>query len=116
VEEYGARNGAQYGARNTDALPQASGRTQRRERGAGVLGSGVLGSGVLGSGVLRGNGCRMFRMQRDKGQFSRGDLLMVVPDAVPEGGEYVIDLEGRVGRHGGGPVLGVVVGIVRNRR
>ena len=68
------------------------------------------------AGVLRGDGCRVFRMQRDKGSFSRGDLLMVVPDAVPEGGEYVIDLEGRVGRHGGGPVLGVVVGIVRSAR
>ena len=69
-----------------------------------------------GLGVLRGEGCRVFRMQRDKGSFSRGDLLMVAPDTVPEGGEYVIDLEGRVGRHGGGPVIGVVVGIVRGQR
>ena len=75
--------------------------------------SGVAKRGA--QGVLRGDGCRVFRMQRDKGSFSRGDLLMVAPDAVPEGGEFVIDLEGRVARHGGGPVLGVVVGVVRKR-
>jgi len=69
-----------------------------------------------GAGVLRGEGCRVFRMQRDKVGLSKGDLLMVVPDAIPEGGEYVIDLNGRVCRHGGGPVLGVIVGVVRKRR
>ena len=42
-----------------------------------------------------------------------GDLLLVVTDAVPEGGEFVIDWHGRLGRHGGGPVRGVVVGVVR---
>ena len=67
-------------------------------------------------GVLRGGGCRVFRLQRDKAGLSKGDLLMVAPDAIPEGGEYVIDLEGRVCRHGGGPVLGVIVGVVRHRR
>jgi hypothetical protein len=64
-------------------------------------------------GVLRGNGCRVFRLQRDKVGLSKGDLLMVVADAIPEGGEFVIDLEGRVCRHGGGPVMGVIVGVVR---
>ena len=54
----------------------------------------------------------MFRMQRSKGELSRGDLLMVATDAVPEGGEYVIDLQGRVCKHGGGPVMGVVVGLL----
>jgi len=67
-------------------------------------------------GVLRGEGCRVFRLQRNKAGLSKGDLLMVVPDAIPEGGEYVIDLEGRVCRHGGGPVLGVIVGVVRGGR
>ena len=67
-------------------------------------------------GVLRGGGCRVFRLQRDKAGLSKGDLLMVVPDAIPEGGEYVIDLQGRVCRHGGGPVMGVIVGIVKGGR
>jgi len=85
------------------------------EHGLGTRAAARERGRARGNGVLRGDGCRVFRMQRDKGTFSRGDLLMVVPDAVPEGGEYVIDLEGRVGRHGGGPVLGVVVGVVRKR-
>ncbi|MHC4955299.1 MAG: hypothetical protein ACYTGZ_15705 [Planctomycetota bacterium] len=72
----------------------------------------------------------MFRMRRDKAGLAKGDLLMVVPaavsggavpgGAVPEGGEFVIDLEGRVCRHdaslGGGPVMGVIVGVVRDRK
>lgn len=71
--------------------------------------------------MLRGDGCRVFRLRRDKVGLSKGDLLMVVPGAVPEGGEFVVDLEGRVGRYaggrsGGGPVWGVVVGVIHERR
>jgi len=62
---------------------------------------------------LRGSGCRVFRLARAAGGFSAGDLLLVAPGEEPEGGEWVVDLSGRVVRHGGGPVLGVVVGVVR---
>lgn len=57
--------------------------------------------------------CRMFRLRRDAAGFSAGDLLLVTTDAVPEGGEFVIDWHGRLCRHGGGPVRGVIVGVVR---
>ena len=63
--------------------------------------------------LLEGSGCRMFRLTRRAAGFEIGDLLLVAPGTEPEGGELVIDLRGRVGRHGGGPVLGVVVGAVR---
>ena len=58
---------------------------------------------------------RMFRLRRNAAGLVRGDLLYVVPGAVPEGGEFVIDPEFRLGRHGGGPVWGVVVGMVRKQ-
>jgi hypothetical protein len=58
---------------------------------------------------------RMFRLRRNAAGLSRGDLLYVVPGAIPEGGEFVIDDEFRLGRHGGGPVWGVVVGMVRTK-
>ena len=58
-------------------------------------------------------GCRTFRLRRDAAGLSRGDLLLVIPGARPEGGEFVIDHHFRLGRHGGGPVWGVVVGMVR---
>jgi hypothetical protein len=57
----------------------------------------------------------MFRLRRNAAGLDRGDLLYVVPGAVPEGGEFVIDPEFRLGRHGGGPVWGVVVGMVRKQ-
>ena len=60
-----------------------------------------------------GSALRTFRLRRDAAGLSRGDLLYVVPGAVPEGGEFVIDLQFRVGRHGGGPVFGVIVGVLR---
>lgn len=63
--------------------------------------------------LLAGSGCRMVRLRRAAAGFHRGDLLLVVPGAEPEGGEFVIELDGRVGRHGGGPVWGVIVGVVR---
>lgn len=63
--------------------------------------------------IARGNGCRVFRVRRAAAGFSPGDLLLVAPDAEPEGGELVVFLDGRVGRHGGGPVRGVVVGAIR---
>ena len=62
---------------------------------------------------------RLLRLQRSVGvfgaAFQRGDVLVVMPGARPEGGEIVIDMDGRVGRHGGGPVWGIVVGAVRQR-
>jgi len=60
-------------------------------------------------------GCRTFRLRRDAAGLRRGDLVFVVPGARPEGGEFVIDHQFRLGRHGGGPVWGVVVGMVRRR-
>ncbi len=63
--------------------------------------------------LLKGSGCRMVRLRRAAAGFARGDLLLVVPGIDPEGGEFVIDMLGRLGRHGGGPVWGVVVGAVR---
>jgi len=63
-----------------------------------------------------GGACRTFRLRRDAAGLARGDLLFVIPGAVPEGGEFVIDHQFRLGRHGGGPVWGVVVGMVRRRR
>jgi hypothetical protein len=63
--------------------------------------------------LLAGSGCRMLRLRRGAAGFRPGDLLLVVPGAEPEGGEWVIDLKGRLGRHGGGPVWGIVVGVVR---
>lgn len=90
--------------------------------------------GRAAGGVLRGNGCRVFRLRRDKAGLAKGDLIMVVPVAAaegggqecaePEGGEIVVDLQGRVGRHAGGrnadgrsggPVWGVVVGVIHER-
>jgi len=90
--------------------------------------------GVLRGNVLRGNGCRVFRLRRDKAGLAKGDLIMVVPvgerrgaepeGAEPEGGEIVVDLQGRVGRYAGGrnadgrsggPVWGVVVGVIHER-
>ena len=59
--------------------------------------------------------CRTFRLRRDAAGLSRGDLLLVIPGAQPEGGEFVIDHHFRLGRHGGGPVWGVVVGMVRGQ-
>ncbi|MHC4937758.1 MAG: hypothetical protein ACYTHK_02160 [Planctomycetota bacterium] len=58
-------------------------------------------------------GCRTFRLRRNAAGLRRGDLLFVIPGARPEGGEFVIDPHFRLGRHGGGPVWGVVVGMVR---
>ena len=102
--------------------------------GGSVLGGSVLGGSAVGGGVLRGNGCRVFRLRRDKAGLAKGDLIMVVPvtgrrgagpeGAEPEGGEIVVDLQGRVGRHAGGrnadgrsggPVWGVVVGVIHER-
>jgi hypothetical protein len=60
--------------------------------------------------------CRTFRLRRDAAGLERGDLVIVIPGARPEGGEFVIDHHFRLGRHGGGPVWGVVVGMVRRRR
>jgi len=65
--------------------------------------------------LIQGSGCRMVRLRKKTAGFLPGDLLMVAPGAEPEGGEWVIDLNGRLGRHGGGPVWGVVVGVVRRR-
>ncbi|MGQ0613943.1 MAG: hypothetical protein ACT4PV_09430 [Planctomycetaceae bacterium] len=59
------------------------------------------------------SGCRIFRMRTKGAGFHAGDLLLVLPDLQPEGGELVIDALGRVGRYGGGAVQGVVVGVVR---
>lgn len=59
------------------------------------------------------SGCRAFRVRRAVAGFAEGDLLLVVPGAEPEGGEWVVDLQGRLARHGGGPVYGIVVGVVR---
>jgi hypothetical protein len=64
--------------------------------------------------LKRAAGYRVFRVERPTAGFRAGDLLFVVPGMTPEGGEYVIDLYGRLGRHGGGPVTGVVVGAVRS--
>ncbi|MHC4847223.1 MAG: hypothetical protein ACYTEG_02080 [Planctomycetota bacterium] len=61
-------------------------------------------------------GCRTFRLRRNAAGLARGDLLFVIPGAQPEGGEFVIDHHFRLGRHGGGPVFGVVVGMVREPR
>jgi len=66
-----------------------------------------------GPALLEGSGCRMVRLRRAMAGFLPGDLLIVAPGVEPEGGEFVIDLEGRFGRHGGGLVQGVVVGVVR---
>ena len=63
--------------------------------------------------LIEGSGCRMLRLRRRTAGFAPGDLLLVVPGAEPEGGEWVIDMKGRLGRHGGGPVWGIVVGVVR---
>jgi hypothetical protein len=63
--------------------------------------------------LKRAVGYRTFRVERPTAGFRTGDLLFVVPGMTPEGGEFVIDLHGRLGRHGGGPVWGVVVGAVR---
>ena len=60
--------------------------------------------------------CCMFRLRRAAAGFAKGDCLCVVRGQQPEGGELVVDLEGRVGRHGGGPVYGIVVGAVRETR
>jgi hypothetical protein len=59
--------------------------------------------------------CRTFRLRRDAAGLERGDLVIVIPGARPEGGEFIIDHHFRLGRHGGGPVWGVVVGMVRRR-
>ena len=59
--------------------------------------------------------CRTFRLRRDAAGLERGDVVIVIPGARPEGGEFVIDHHFRLGRHGGGPVWGVVVGMVRRR-
>ena len=94
----------------------------------------VLRGSVLRRNVLRGNGCRVFRLRRNKAGLAKGDLIMVVPvsgsegagseGAGSEGGEIVVDLQGRVGRHAGGrnadgrsgsPVWGVVVGVIHER-
>jgi len=56
---------------------------------------------------------RVFEVRRPVAGFRPGDLLYVVDDVEPEGGELVIDRHGRVGRHGGGPVLGIVVAALR---
>ncbi len=61
---------------------------------------------------------RMFRLRRNAAGLARGDVLYVVPGAKPEGGEFVIDSEFRLGRsvtggECGGPVWGVVVGMIR---
>ncbi|MHC4223009.1 MAG: hypothetical protein ACYSX0_03145 [Planctomycetota bacterium] len=61
------------------------------------------------------SGFRVFEVARPVAGFGRGDLLFVVPESAPEGGELVVDLERRLCRHGGGRVLGVVVGALRNR-
>jgi len=66
---------------------------------------------VPGAGCAAG--CRVVRVRRSAAGFACGDLLFVALDEPPEGGEVVIDLQGRLGRHGGGPVWGVVVGAVR---
>jgi len=63
--------------------------------------------------VLRGSGCRMVRLRQPAAGFAAGDLLLVAPDAEAQGGELVVDLQGRVCRHGGGAVWGVIVGAVR---
>lgn len=63
--------------------------------------------------LVKGSGCRMLRLKRAVAGLAPGDLLLVAPGVEPEGGELVVDGRGRVGRHGGGPVLGVIVGIVR---
>ncbi len=127
---------------------RCDGNIERKERmqceGREVFGSGRgLASGSPSSaehrkrerdraadGVLRGNGCRVFRLRRNKAGLAKGDLIMVVPvsgpegagseGAGPEGGEFVVDLQGRVcrhagGRHGGSPVWGVVVGVIHER-
>jgi hypothetical protein len=60
------------------------------------------------------HGFRVFQVSRTVAGFGRGDLLFVVPRSEPEGGELVVDLEGRLCRHGGGRVLGVVVGALRS--
>jgi hypothetical protein len=65
---------------------------------------------------MEGAGLRFVRLSRAGAGLAAGDLLLVRPGAVPEGGEIVIDLHGRVGRHGGGPVWGVVVGAIRSGR
>lgn len=69
-----------------------------------------------GRALIAGDGCRVYRLRRAAAGFASGDLLFVVPGLTPEGGEFVIDVEGRFGRHGGGPVFGVVVGVVRAPR
>ena len=68
-----------------------------------------------GSRSAGGAGLRFLRLHRPGAGFAPGDLVLVRRGAIPEGGEIVIDLHGRVGRHGGGPVWGVVVGAIRNR-
>ncbi|MHC4932489.1 MAG: hypothetical protein ACYTGV_09910 [Planctomycetota bacterium] len=61
------------------------------------------------------SGFRVFEVVRTVAGFGRGDLLFVAPESEPDGGELVVDLERRVCRHGGGRVLGVVVGALRSR-
>ena len=73
------------------------------------------GQASEGPGVVEGGGFRVVRLKRAVLGFEPSDLLLVDPDLTPEGGELVIDLRGRIGRHGGGPVRGVIVGAVRKR-
>ena len=91
--------------------------------GTGKTGTGEVGTGKIGVGTIereearegREAGCMMLALRRSVLGFAPGDLLLVVPEATAEGGELVVDLHGRVGRHGGGPILGVIVGAVRQR-
>ena len=66
-------------------------------------------------GVVEGGGFRVVCLKRAALGFEPRDLLLVDPAIEPEGGELVIDSRGRVARHGGGPVRGVIVGAIRRR-
>ena len=86
--------------------------------GAGQVGAGQIRAGQIEAvqeepAVLAGSGCRMVRLRQSVAGFAAGDLLLVAPDAEAQGGELVVDLQGRVGRYGGGAVWGVIVGAVR---
>lgn len=71
---------------------------------------------LVREGLLEGGRpCKTLVLRRPVLGFDAGDLLLVVPGAEAEGGELVVDSSGRVGRHGGGPIWGVIVGAVRRR-